>query len=64
MARIFSGISQFFRDVKTELGKVAWSTPQEIGKSALVVLVGTFLFAAFIFVVDAVLVKFLNVVIK
>jgi len=64
MARFLNGITQFFREVKVELGKVAWSTPQEIVRSAMVVLIGTFLFTAYIFVVDAVLIKFLNVVIK
>lgn len=54
----------FIKEVKTELGKVAWSTRQELMSSTMVVIVITAIMSAFIGLVDIILSKFLTVVFK
>lgn len=54
----------FLKEVKVELGKVAWSTREEIMGSTIVVIVITAILAVYIGLVDVVLGKFLSVVFK
>lgn len=54
----------FFREVKTELGKVAWSTRQELLSSTVVVISVTAIMAVFVGVIDIMLSKFLSLVFK
>jgi preprotein translocase subunit SecE len=54
----------FLKEVKAELGKVAWSTRQELLGSTVVVIVTTGIVAIYIFVIDAVLTQFLNIIFK
>ena len=54
----------FLKEVKAELGKVAWSTREEILQSTMVVIVTTFLAAAFIGIIDLILGKFLSILFK
>ena len=54
----------FVKEVKAELGKVAWSTRQELIGSTMVVISVTAIMAVFIGVIDLILSKFLTVVFK
>ncbi|MEK6728122.1 MAG: preprotein translocase subunit SecE [Candidatus Omnitrophota bacterium] len=54
----------FVKEVKTELGKVAWSTRQELMSSTMVVISVTAIMAVFVGVIDIILSKFLSVVFK
>ncbi|MFA5356975.1 MAG: preprotein translocase subunit SecE [Candidatus Omnitrophota bacterium] len=49
---IFKKITSFVKEVKAELGKVSWSTRQEIMASTMVVITVTFIMAAFIGLID------------
>jgi preprotein translocase subunit SecE len=54
----------FLKEVKAELGKVSWSTRQELIGSTLVVIVITFIAALFIGIIDVLLSKGLSIVFK
>lgn len=54
----------FLKEVKVELGKVAWSTRQELLSSTVVVIVTTAIIAVFIGLIDLALSKFLSLVFK
>jgi len=61
---IFTKTINFFKEVKAELAKVAWSTREEVLGSTFVVIVVTAIMALFIFAIDIFLSKILNVVFK
>lgn len=52
----------FLKEVKAELGKVAWSTREELLASTLVVIVVTAILGVFIGVFDILLSKILTVI--
>ena len=54
----------FLKEVKAELGKVAWSTREELISSTMVVIAVTVLLAIFIGVLDLVLSKLVSVLFK
>ena len=54
----------FIKEVRAELGKVAWSTREELISSTLVVIVTTAIVAVFIGVIDLILSKFLSLLFK
>jgi preprotein translocase subunit SecE len=54
----------FLREVRAELGKVAWSTRQELMSSTLVVIVVTAILGVFIGVLDIFLSKLLSLLFK
>jgi len=54
----------FLKEVRAELGKVAWSTREEIMASTVVVITTTAIMVVFIWVIDLILGKFLSVVFK
>ncbi len=54
---LFERIKKYFKSVRSELKKVTWPTLKEVGTYALVVLVLTFVIAAFIGLSDVVLQK-------
>jgi len=54
----------FIKEVRTELGKVAWSTRQELVSSTIVVIVITTIMGLFIGTIDIMLSKFLSVIFK
>ena len=54
----------FLREVKAELGKVSWSTREELMGSTAVVIVLTSIIAVFIFIIDSALAKILSMVFK
>ncbi len=55
---------KFLKEVKVELGKVAWSTRQELIGSTIVVIVITAIMGLFIGVIDISLSKFLSLLFK
>jgi len=61
MVKIFSKIIGFVKEVKAELGKVAWSTKQELLGSTAVVIVTTCIMTLFVWVIDLILSKFLTI---
>ncbi|MFA5275516.1 MAG: preprotein translocase subunit SecE [Candidatus Omnitrophota bacterium] len=54
----------FVKEVRAELGKVAWSTKQELISSTAVVIVTTAIVAVFIGIIDLLLSKFLSLLFK
>jgi len=54
----------FIKEVRAELGKVAWSTREELMSSTVVVIVTTAIVAVFIGVIDLILSKFLSLLFK
>ncbi len=54
----------FLREVKAELGKVAWSTRQELLASTIVVIVVTVILGFFIGIIDLILSKLLTLLFK
>jgi preprotein translocase subunit SecE len=61
---VINKTSGFLGEVKTELGKVSWSTRQEIMGATVVVISITAILAVFIGVVDMFLSKILSMVFK
>ena len=61
---LFKKVIGFVNEVKIELGKVSWSTRNELIGSTSVVIVLTGFLALFIFIVDAALAKGLSIIIK
>lgn len=61
---IFKKFINFLKEAKLELGKVSWSTREELLGATTVVIVVTFIMAAYIGVVDLFLSKVLSVVFK
>ncbi|MCX5703413.1 MAG: preprotein translocase subunit SecE [Candidatus Omnitrophica bacterium] len=54
----------FLKEVRVELGKVAWSTRQELLDSTMVVIVITGIMAVFIGMIDIFLSKILSMLFK
>ena len=54
----------FFNEVRSELGKVAWSTRKELLASTILVITVTVILTVFIGIVDLGLSRFLSVVFK
>jgi preprotein translocase subunit SecE len=54
----------FIREVKAELGKVAWSTREELMASTIVVIVVTTILGVFIGLIDMFLSKLLSLLFK
>jgi len=55
-------INQFLGDVKSEMDKVSWPTWDELRSSTYVVLTLSLILIIFLFVIDFVLAKILNIV--
>ena len=60
---MLGGIGKFFRETRQELKKVSWPTREELVGSTGVVIVTTFLMAAFIGVIDFFLSIFIRILI-
>lgn len=54
----------FLKEVKVELGRVSWSTRQELFASTIVVIVVTMLMSMFIGIIDILLSKGLSLVFR
>ena len=52
--RTWGGICRYFRELKSELKKVVWPTPEQVLKNALIVVVCVLVVGAFIWVFDLV----------
>ena len=61
---ILSKPVNFIKEVRTELGKVSWSTRKELLDSTVVVIAFTTIVTIFIGLVDIILSKLLSVLIK
>ena len=55
-------IQIFFKDVRYELSKVSWPSWEELKSSTYVVLTLSLILIVFLFVVDFILAKILNIV--
>ena len=61
---VFKRGTNFLKEVKVELGKVSWSSRQELIGSTVVVIAITFIMAAFIGLIDIFLSKALTLVFR
>jgi len=52
--RAWNGICKYFRELKSELKKVAWPTPKQVLKNALIVVACVLVVGIFIWVFDLV----------
>jgi len=57
-------VANFLREVKVELGKVTWSTKNELIASTIVVIVSVALLAIFIAICDFLIFRFVNLVLR
>jgi preprotein translocase subunit SecE len=57
-------IGKFLNEVKTEMKKVSWSTKKELIDSTRIVIVTVFLLAVFIGVIDFIISRAVNSVIR
>ncbi len=55
-------IANFIRDVKSEMAKVSWPTKDQLKGQTIIVIVVSLFFAVFIFAVDHLLGKILELV--
>ena len=62
--KFFEKISNFITEVKVEMQKVSWSTKNELIGSTTVVIVSTLLLAMFIGLVDIILSRCINLVLR
>ena len=51
-ARFFGGIAKYFRELRSELKKVVWPTPQQVLKNTLIVLACVLVVGVFIWLFD------------
>lgn len=61
---LFSKITNFFTESKIELKKVSWPSKEELIDSTVVVLVSVILLAIFIGVIDLILSKLVELIIR
>ncbi len=61
-SRTGKNVSKFFRDVKSEIKKIVWPTPQAVFKNTGVVLVTIIVIGLFIFGLDTLLMNLLGLV--
>ena len=54
LKRAWSAICRYFRELKSELKKVAWPTPKQVLKNALIVVACVLVVGIFIWVFDLV----------
>ena len=50
--RAWSGVRRYFRELRSELKKVVWSSPKQVAKNTLIVLVCVLIVGAFVWVFD------------
>ena len=50
--RTLSAIGRYFRELRSELKKVVWSTPKQVAKNTLIVIVCVLVVGVFIWVFD------------
>ena len=52
LKRAFGAIGRYFRELRSELKKVVWPTPQQVVKNTLIVAVCVLVIGAFIWIFD------------
>ncbi len=62
--KFFAKIANFITEVKVEMQKVSWSTKDELIGSTTVVIVSTLLLAVFIGMVDIVLSRCIDLILR
>jgi len=62
--KIFEKTANFITEVKVEMQKVSWSSKEELIGSTTVVIVSTLLLAMFIGMVDIVLSRCINLILR
>ena len=50
--RVFGGIARYFRELRSELKMVVWSTPKQVLKNTLIVLACVLVVGVFIWLFD------------
>ena len=50
--RTLGGIARYFRELRSELKKVVWSTPKQVAKNTLIVIACVIVVGVFIWVFD------------
>ena len=50
--RAWRGICRYFRELRSELKKVVWSTPKQVAKNTLIVIVCVLVVGVFIWLFD------------
>ena len=55
--RFFGGIAKYFRELRSELKKVVWPTPNQVAKNTLIVLSSALIIGVFIWLFDSVAVQ-------
>ena len=63
-ARAWGSICRYFRELRSELKKVVWSTPKQLLKNTLIVLACVLVVGAFIWAFDIVSNKGINALIQ
>ena len=53
-------LSQFVRDTRSEMKRVSWPSAKEVKNTTLITLVAVIFFAAYLFLVDQALARFIN----
>jgi preprotein translocase subunit SecE len=56
----FGRLSQFIKDVRSELKRVSWPNLKEVKNTTLITLVAVIFFAAYLFLIDQALARTLN----
>ena len=51
-ARTWGRIRKYFRELKSELGKVVWPTPKQVVKNTLIVIASVLVIGVFIWLFD------------
>ena len=51
-ARTWGSIRRYFRELRSELKKVVWPTPQQVGKNTLIVIACVIVIGVFIWIFD------------
>ena len=52
LVRAWRGICRYFRELRSELKKVVWSTPKQVLRNTLIVLISVLVVGVFIWVFD------------
>ena len=59
---MFQKIANFVRDVRTEMAKVSWPSRDQLKGQTIVVIAVSLFFAVFIFLIDHILSRLMNVI--
>ncbi len=62
--KMIKKLTRFFSEVKTEMKKVSWSTRKELVSSTRIVIVSVFFLALFIGIIDFIISRVVNSIIR